>query len=79
MEAWVALAQKEAVMNWNLGIGDGELVILVRRVLVFVVMVYLDESDFDFNNQKISLIQYTVYFPQECVVEMYWGNMITYC
>ena len=47
------------------------MVILVRRVLVFVVMVYLDESDFDFNNQKISLIQYTVYFPQECVVEMY--------
>ena len=49
------------------------MVILVRRVLVFVVMVYIDESDFDFSNQhqKISLIQYTVYFPQECVVEMY--------
>ena len=46
-EAWVALAQKEAVMNWNLGIGDGD---SGQKGSGFVVMVYLDESDFDFNN-----------------------------
>ena len=47
VEAWVALAQKEAVMNWNLGIGDGD---PGQKGAGFVVVVYLDESDFDFNN-----------------------------